>query len=310
MKKRVIPLMAVILITSVILVFSFYDFIFQNWPYIPHFDMRTQYRQYFAEFERLIMNAIEYNVFPFWSWNFFLGNNFWASKSFHLLGDIFAYLSLFIDAHVYNRVLLVTLMKFLLSTVTFYLYLEHRNKSFKVRLIGALSYSFSSFILRFTELPYFMTFYALIPVYLIGLENILLRKRPYLFIILTTLLLITNYYLFYTLTIFSVIYYIFRVIELKLDFKTSISKFMSFILFYLIGAGLTMFIILPTFFYIIENPRIGNLDFNFWTYPALTNYLNIMTSFLLPMPSMLSSVFVSQYYNFESYIWAGSLFAL
>ena len=59
MKKRVIPLMAVILITSVILVFSFYDFIFQNWPYIPHFDMRTQYRQYFAEFERLIMNAID-----------------------------------------------------------------------------------------------------------------------------------------------------------------------------------------------------------------------------------------------------------
>ena len=240
MKKRILSLIAVLLITSLILFISFYDYIFQNWPFIPYYDMRTQYRQYFVEFERLIMNAIEYKTLPFWSWNFFLGNNFWASKSYQLLGDIFAYVSLFIKAHVYNRILIVTLLKYILSTITFFYYLEHRSKSFKVRLVGALAYSFSSYILRFTEQPFFMTFYALIPLYLIGIENVLSRKRPYLFVIIASLLLITNYYLFYTLTVFSLIYFVFRINELKLDLKTSLIKLGSFIALYLFGVGMTM----------------------------------------------------------------------
>ena len=221
MKRKILPLVFVLLITSLILFISFYDYIFQNWPFIPYYDMRTQYRQYFAEFERLVRNSIEYKTLPFWSWNFFLGNNFWASKSYQLLGDIFAYVALFIKTHVYNRVLIVTLLKYVMSAVTFFLYLDHRSKSFKVRLVGALAYAFSSYILRFTEQPFFMTFYALIPLYLIGVEKVIKRQRPYLFIILVSLLLTTNYYLFYTLTVFSLFYFVFRVNELKLDLKTS-----------------------------------------------------------------------------------------
>ena len=310
MKRKLLPIILILLITTLILFISFYDYIFQYWPFIPYYDMRTQYRQYFAEFERLIKNAIEYKTLPFWSWNFFLGNNFWASKSYQLLGDIFAYVALLIKTHVYNRVLIVTLLKYIISSLTFFIYLSNRSKSTMIRLIGALAYAFSSYILRFTEQPFFMTFYALIPIYLIGVERIIAKKRPYLFILIVSLLLVTNYYLFYTLTIFSLLYFIFRSIELKQDLKTFILKLSTFISYYLVGVGMTMFIILPSFYSIIGNPRIGNLNFNFWSYPELTNYFNVLMSYVLPMQSTLGGLFVSHYYNLESYIWTGSLIAL
>jgi len=92
------------------------------------------------------MNSINFKSLPFWSWNFFLGNNFWASKSYQLLGDLFAYIALLFDTHVYNRILIVTIMKYFISALGFYFYLRNRTESKHTRIIGALLYAFSSYL--------------------------------------------------------------------------------------------------------------------------------------------------------------------
>ena len=258
----------------------------------------------------MIMNSINFKSLPFWSWNFFLGNNFWASKSYQLLGDLFAYIALLFDTHVYNRILIVTIMKYFISALGFYFYLRNRTESKHTRIIGALLYAFSSYLLRFTEQPFYVTFYALIPFYLISIEDVLKRKRPYFFIAMVTLMTITNYYLFYTLALFSVIYFVYRINEDKVEFKKSIYLFLQFLIYAVLGVGLTAFILVPTFYAIIDNPRVGNVSSSLLIYPHLSTYYNIVMSYLLPMQSSLNGMFVSSYYNLESYIWSGSLVAL
>lgn len=310
MLKKLKPISILIAIVSIILFIGFYDYIIQKWPFIPYFDSRTQYRQYFSEFTRLIINSLKYKAFPFWSWNFFLGNNFWASKSYQLLGDIFAYVTLLVSGHVFNKILIVTLLKYFVSALAFFGYLKYRNVSYKTQIIGALLYSFSSYILRFTEQPFFVTFYVLIPIYLISVEQILHKKRPYLFIFMVGFMTVTNYYLFYTTTLFSIIYFVYRSYELKLELKKSVSLFLSFILYYLIGFLLSTFIILPTFYSIINNPRVGNVTSNLFYYSDVKTYFNIIMSILLPMQSSLNGMFYSSEYSLESYIWAGSIITL
>jgi len=310
MAKKLKPIIILFIIVSIILFVGFFDYIVQNWPFIPYFDTRTQYRQYFSEFTRLIENSIKYRTFPFWSWNFFFGNNFWASKSYQILGDVFAYVTLMINGHVYNKILFITLLKYLVSALAFFHYLKYRNASYKTQIIGALLYAFSSYILRFTEQPFYVTFYVLIPFYLISVEQILHKKRPYLFMFMVGFLTITNYYLFYTTTLFSVIYFIYRTYESKMEFRDSIKLFGSFVFFYLIGFFATAFIILPTFYSIIGNPRIGSITSNLLIYPDIKTYFNIVMSYILPMQSSLNGMYYSSQYNLESYIWAGSITSL
>lgn len=310
MSKKIKPIIILTTIVGLILFISFYDYLIQKWPFIPYFDSRTQYRQYFSEFTRLINNAVKFRILPFWSWNFFLGNNFWASKSYQLLGDIFAYVTLLISGHVFNKILIVTLLKYLVAALAFYSYLRYRHFSYKTRIIGALLFSFSSYILRFTEQPFFMTFYVLIPIYIISIEQVLHKKRPYFFIFMVGFMTITNYYLFYTTTIFSLMYFLYRAFEDKLDFKDSFKLFGIFILYYLLGFLLSSFIILPTFYSIIGNPRVGNITSSLLVYSDIKTYFNIIMSMLLPMQSSLNGMFHSSEYSLESYIWAGSLLTL
>ncbi|MTL62303.1 YfhO family protein, partial [Turicibacter sanguinis] len=70
-------------------------------PYILHlksftlgFDYQNQHLYFYEEFHRLLSSGEA----PFWSWNLFLGTNFIGSKTYYLLGDPFAYLTLLFPA--------------------------------------------------------------------------------------------------------------------------------------------------------------------------------------------------------------------
>ena len=61
-------------------------------------DIKPQWFEFYTEFKNLIRSFIKERQLPFYSWNLFLGNNFWASKGYYLIGDIYNY----IDLLLYN----------------------------------------------------------------------------------------------------------------------------------------------------------------------------------------------------------------
>ena len=69
-------------------------------------------------------------------------------------------------------------------------------------IIGALSYAFSAWVIFFLGQMPFVSFYALLPLYFIGIELYFRKDRHILFIISVAILLFTNYYFFFSLSMF------------------------------------------------------------------------------------------------------------
>ena len=52
-------------------------------------DQQLQYNFFYGEWLEMIERMLNTHQFPFYSWNTFLGNNFYAAKAYYVTGDIF-----------------------------------------------------------------------------------------------------------------------------------------------------------------------------------------------------------------------------
>lgn len=66
---------------------------FQNFMFGT--DQEIEYNYFYVEWMRMIRSFIDHRTFPFYSFETFLGNNFYASKAFYVTGDVFACFLLF-----------------------------------------------------------------------------------------------------------------------------------------------------------------------------------------------------------------------
>lgn len=82
-------------LTCLIALLCFIPSIINNVPITFGTDLKPQWFEFYTEFKNLIRNFVKKGEFPFYSWSLFLGNNFWASKSYYLIGDIYSYIGLF-----------------------------------------------------------------------------------------------------------------------------------------------------------------------------------------------------------------------
>ena len=75
------------LLAAIFMIFGIY--ILGGREFLFNADQRLQYNYFYDEWLRLIEKFITNGEFPFYSWNTFLGNNFYASKAYYVVGDIF-----------------------------------------------------------------------------------------------------------------------------------------------------------------------------------------------------------------------------
>lgn len=323
MKKRILEIVCVFLILTILILIAFYPHFFDNIPYIGGYDSRGIYRLFYQEFKQLISNSIFQGTFPFWSWNTFLGNNFWASKTYYLVGDIYNYLLIFTDLHYYTVLLFITILKIYVSALSFYVYGKFRGWDAKWVILGSLLFSFSAWSMEYIEQPMFLSFYSLLPLYFYGVEKILKNSRYAVFTLSVFLLVSINYYLFLTLTICSVVYYLYRYYEINGDLKKSIVSILKIIPFYLLGLGLAAPIIIPSGLYILLNDRVANTSFNFWFFEDYRVYIHMFTTLFVPSSTFITKSIVlngetiftslfepSPYQLREIMAWAGSLTAV
>lgn len=277
-------------------------------------DLKPSWYAFYTELQNLvsISNILKSGTLPFYSWKMFLGNNFWASKGFYVLGDIFNYLTLWLPVHFYTVFEIQTVLKVILSGSFFYLYLSKLSTSHKINLIGAISYALSSWVIFFIGQMSFASFYAMLPLYLVGIESYLFEKKKILFIIATALLLFTNYYLFYSLSLFTVIYFSYRYFLIHNGFKDFIRSTLIIIAYYFIGVFITSVLTLPTVLYMVGSDRVGGFWFNDLLYMARIYYHQLIALFTPTHAYIyLQNPFETGYHTTrELLIWGGSLSAL
>lgn len=244
-------------------------------------DVKTQWYPFYVLNRRTTINALRDKTLPFYSFVLFLGNNIWASKSSYGLFDIYNILTYVLNKDYFYIYNLQCLLKILVSGIGMYLLIDYLYKNKKVSFIGGLCFGLSSFAIYFTSQPGFLSFYSLFPFYILGMEKYLKENKKYLFILSVFILLITNYYFFYALSLFSPIYFVYRYYNIHNGLKGVVKNALILIGYYLVGVLLSGFIILPAFLYVIQNERVGGLNLSF-TYSDLSVYLHLFVSSFVP----------------------------
>ncbi|WP_370778024.1 YfhO family protein [Holdemania massiliensis] len=294
-------------------------YIITDTPFMLGWDMRTQYSSFYENLKTMFIEMKQLHSLPFYSWATFLGNNFWGSKLFYY-HDVFDYFTLLLFPFLeYNRVIMLqTFVKLIIAGFCFYHYGRYHRYSEATNIIGSLMFAFSSYALETLKDPFFLSFYIFIPLYFLTIDKYLQEKKKLGYIIITAFLAVTNYYHFYSLSIFSVFYFIYRYSCLHQTIKGFFKEALLLIGCYFIAVMIAGFALVPEAFNIITNQRIGNSS-AFLKYDSIKTYFYVLTGLFFPSSIIInrtnefSSIytFVSQN-NTVLYVclWAGSLCSL
>ena len=302
-----------VLLLSIVIAGMILPYILTNTPFEYGGDLKPQGFPFYVEFKNLLnVRKLLSGTFPFYSWNLFLGTNFWASKSYYVIGDIFNYLTVWLPTHFYNIVELLTIVRLLISGILFYFLLGFFSENKVANIIGALSYAFSAWVIFFLGQMPFVSFYALLPLYFIGIELYFRKDRHILFIISVAILLFTNYYFFFSLSMFTPLYYSYRYYNYHGGFNGFIKKTLSLIGYYFVGVLITGIITIPTLYYMLGNDRVGNMSFTVF-YDYIKINMHLLTGMFVP-----SQVYIYRNNVFETgghttreiTLWAGTLTGL
>jgi len=166
--------------------------------------------QYWRRFIRSILAGNpQFLMFDF---TISLGNNVFQGAMGGLL-DIFGLISTLIPTrHVEKYYEFLVIFRPYLAGLTFSILCVYAKQKKWAILIGALLYSFSGYVLFVgTRHPSFIMAMIYAPIFFIGVDMVLRKKRPYLLIITTFIVALTGFYLLYKITIFLVVYTIIRI---------------------------------------------------------------------------------------------------
>ena len=305
-------LILLILVLSLGTVLMFLPSILQGKYFIGGGDVKTQWYPFYTLNRRTTINALRDHTLPFYSFVLFLGNNIWASKSSYGLFDIYNVLTYVLNKDYFFIYDLQCFIKILVSGISTYLLIDYLYSNKKVSFIGGLCFGLSSFAVYFTSQPGFLSFYSLAPLYILGMEKYLKANKKYLFIIMVFVLLLTNYYFFYALSLFSPIYFIYRYYNIHGECRGVFKSAIKLIGYYLVGVLLSCVVIVPAFLYVIENERVGGLSVSF-TYSDLSVYLHLFISGFVPNHTYIygNNVFDNNAHTLkEICLYAGSLISL
>lgn len=302
-KKYILILLLLIILISMLF---FLPSIINSVPLTFGTDIKPQWFEFYTEFKNLVSNFIHNKELPFYSWDLFLGNNFWASKSYYLIGDIYNYIGLLFDDNFFDIARNLSFLKFIVGGVGFYFYLTELDHKPITKVIVSLAFVFSGWAVFFSGQLVFLSFYSFIPLYLIGIERSLKNKSPWIFILSCALLFSTNFYFFYTLTIFSPIYFIYRYYVLGLPLNKFYKYVLKQILYYILGISITAVFWFPGVLYIVGSDRFTETskDFNIFV------YLHLLFSSFVPNYLYIyrNNVFETNFhFSREICLWASSI---
>lgn len=311
--KKLSPLIKLTFITIFIVLLFYMPYILTNTPFEYGGDLKPQGFTFFTEFKNLIsFSKLKDGILPFYSWNFFLGTNFWASKTYYIMSDLFSYISLLLPFHFYTTYAVITGVKVIIASIIFYVYLGAFTKHSYSRVLGSLAYAFSAWMIYFYGQTSFISYYVLMPLLLWSTELYFSKKKFAPFVLSVAFLLLTNFLFFYSSSIFLILYFTYRYLILFKSFTGYIKSAAFLIALYLIGVFISSIFILPSFYYMLGNDRVGNSIFSlFYNDPRI--YMHLLTSIFVPSHVFIygNNVFETNYHiSREIVIWSGSLSAL
>lgn len=269
---------------------SFAPFFVQGNSFIWEGDGWAQHYKaliYFGRWLRDIARGLLYQhqlIIPQWSFHIGLGSDIITTLHYYVVGDPLNLLAVFVPTR-YTWVLYhgLIVLRFYLAGLAFAAYCSCMGQKNRFALLaGSFVYVFCGFALRagITH-PYFMNPMIYLPLLLVGVERVLRRNRPGLFLVMVFVCSVSNFYFLYMLAILAALYTVFRLFMLcdAAHIREAFFTYLKLIGYAGIGALMSAVLLLPVLLRFFTDSRVGTGYAYAAVYP-LAYYREVLTSFV------------------------------
>lgn len=257
--------------------------------FVPYMIMSEGYFTFYGDFNvqqipfyQACHKAIrEGNIF--WSFTTDLGANFIGSYSFYLLGSPFFWLTIpFPNSLVPYLMGPLLILKFGCAAFTAYKYIRRFTRTPEAAQLGGLLYAFSGFSVYNIFFNHFHEAIIFFPLLLLSLELLITENKRFLFALIVCICAVSNYFFFFGMVVFTVIYFFVRLFSGAI--KVKFSRFLTIAFEAALGVALSAFILLPSILAITDNSRISQtlLGWNAIMYGKEQIYANVLQCFFFP----------------------------
>lgn len=225
---------------------------------------------------------------PLWDFNIGYGSDIITTLNYYAIGDPLNLLTIFVPS-AYTEYLYSALVIFrlYLAGVTFSAFCFYKGKGRMPVLAGSLAYVFCGYALYSgIRHPFFLNPMIYLPLLLLGVEKVLQKRKPILFIVMVFVSAISNFYFFYMLVI-AVIFYViarFFTLEHKYRVKEFCNIIFRFLCFGIIGVLLSAVVLLPVILLFRNGLRTEHVVLHPMLYD-LTYYQGFITQYFTIEPS-------------------------
>lgn len=186
----------------------------------------------------------------FYSWNMGMGVNFFLIMAYYAFSPIYLLSVVFPKEGLREFMMLATAIKIALAGTFLSIYLKHtfKREDYSITLFGLL-YAFCSFTMGYYWNIMWLDAVMLLPLILLGLNQIVDGKGHLLYVISLAVAMISNFYIGFFICEFLLIYY-FVVYALRttgFSLKHFIKRLFQMGVFSALGIGLAAVVLLPTF---------------------------------------------------------------
>lgn len=284
-----------IYLTIYILLFFIFFRIFINDCFEISNDKTFQYEIFYQEWIKILFNFFETGHLNTFSFNMFLGTDFYSALAGNVTTDIFLPIVILFRNDISMGLLIETILCVYICAISMSLFLENKGiKNKDVITFISLIYSVGGQAAGFVSNPMFHRFLAFLPLLFLGEELFLKKKKISLFIISSLILFLQNYYFMYMTLIFLFLYSLVECLSRNYSFKTIIKLFFQLLGGILIGFLLSCIMILPSIMSL--GGTVANRKFNGHLFWDLNAVLGIFSSIIANNPvSVMPTIFNMPY---------------
>ena len=213
---------------------------------------------YYGRYLRNILHTILVDhklSIPMWDMSIGYGSDIITTLHYYVIGDPLTLLSVFFrSSQTESLYKILIFLRIYLAGIAFSRYSFYHKNSKQAVFMGTLIYIFAGWtIYGVIRHPYFANPMIYLPFILMGIDKIYKKEKPYVFIWSLAVAGLSNFYFFYMIGIFMVIYAIFRYFQQYTDFSLkNIAKWIGIFAGYsliavMIAAVILLPVILPVF---------------------------------------------------------------
>ena len=281
-KIKTFSILLLVLLASLFLVFISFIITGKSLAWISTYDIGDGTRQH-ATFLKYIFDTGGVKNIGSFDFKLGLGADYFGHFIYYLLLDPFNFfLYLFPFDNFLISYSLLVIIKLLTCGIFMFIYLKNKNIKDKVVIIFSCLYMLGGFMLfTFPRHPDLSGGAIYLPLIIMGLENIMHSKRPYLFIITITLCFMSSFYMFYMVSCFVVFYailYYFKIYK-KRNWQSFINIMLKVALFYLSGVLISSFALLPLINIYLDSARQVSKGLKLFN---ISYYLELLSTLVFP----------------------------